>query len=78
MTLVIDWNQPQHTNVDRILVKDGWCWWYRKYAPENTMLEGLESETREAQRGCGSTRIPCLRGSGGLHNGKRHSNLLVE
>ena len=24
------------------LVKDGWCWWYRKYAPGDTVLEGLE------------------------------------
>jgi endonuclease YncB( thermonuclease family) len=21
------------TNVNYALVKDGWCWWYRKYAP---------------------------------------------
>ncbi len=21
------------TNVNHALVKDGWCWWYRKYAP---------------------------------------------
>jgi len=21
---------------------DGWGWWYRKYAPGNTVLEGLE------------------------------------
>jgi endonuclease YncB( thermonuclease family) len=25
---------PDGTNVNRSLVKDGWCWWYRKYAPE--------------------------------------------
>jgi len=23
------------TNVNHTLVKDGWCWWYRKYAPGN-------------------------------------------
>ena len=39
------------TNVKHELVKDGWCWWYRKYAPENTTLENLETEAREAKRG---------------------------
>jgi micrococcal nuclease len=24
---------PDGTNVNHELVKDGWCWWYRKYAP---------------------------------------------
>lgn len=23
------------TNVNHKLVKDGWCWWYRQYAPGN-------------------------------------------
>ena len=33
------------------LVKAGWCWWYRKYAPGDTELEGLEKEAREAKKG---------------------------
>jgi endonuclease YncB( thermonuclease family) len=32
-------------------VKQGWCWWYRKYAPGDTVLEGLEKEAREGQKG---------------------------
>jgi endonuclease YncB( thermonuclease family) len=24
---------PDGTNVNHTLVKEGWCWWYRKYAP---------------------------------------------
>jgi endonuclease YncB( thermonuclease family) len=28
------------THVNHILVKEGWCWWYRKYAPLDTVLEG--------------------------------------
>jgi endonuclease YncB( thermonuclease family) len=24
---------PDGTNINHTLVKDGWCWWYRKYAP---------------------------------------------
>jgi len=39
------------TNVNHTLVKDGWCWWYRKYAPGDTVLEGLEKEAREAKKG---------------------------
>ena len=38
-------------NVNYTLVKDGWCWWYRKYAPKDTLLEGLEHEAREAKKG---------------------------
>ena len=37
---------PDGTNVNRALVKDGWCWWYRKYAPGDTVLEGLDRRTR--------------------------------
>jgi endonuclease YncB( thermonuclease family) len=38
------------TNVNRELVKDGWCWWYRKYAPGDTVLEGSQSEALKAIR----------------------------
>jgi micrococcal nuclease len=33
------------------LVKQSWCWWYRKYAPGDTVLEGLKKEAREAKKG---------------------------
>ena len=36
---------------DHAVVKDGWCWWYRKYAPGDTVLEGLEREAREGRKG---------------------------
>ena len=42
---------PDGTNVNHELVKDGWCWWYRKYAPGDTVLEQLEADAREAKRG---------------------------
>jgi len=32
---------PDGTNVNHTLVKDAWCWWYQKYAPE----------------GCGARRV---------------------
>jgi hypothetical protein len=34
-------------NLNQELVKDGWCWWYRKYAPLDMELEGLEKLTRD-------------------------------
>ncbi len=39
------------TNLNHALVKEGWCWWYRKYAPGDSVLEGLEKEAREAKKG---------------------------
>ena len=39
------------TNVNYTLVEDGWCWWYRKYAPGDTVLEGLEKDAREGKKG---------------------------
>jgi endonuclease YncB( thermonuclease family) len=40
---------PDGTNVNYTLVKDGWCWWYRKYPPGDTVLEGLENDAREGR-----------------------------
>jgi endonuclease YncB( thermonuclease family) len=42
---------PEGTHVNHALVKDGWCWWYRKYAPGGMVLERLEKEAREAKKG---------------------------
>ena len=42
---------PDGMHINQELVKQGWCWWYRKYAPWNTTLEGLETEAREARKG---------------------------
>jgi endonuclease YncB( thermonuclease family) len=42
---------PDGTNVNQELVKAGWCWWYRKYAPGDTVLEVLEKNARDAKRG---------------------------
>jgi len=40
---------PEGTNANYALVRDGWCWWYRKYAPGSTTLERLEVEAREVR-----------------------------
>ena len=42
---------PDGTNINHTLVKDGWCWWYRKYSTGDTVLEGLEREAREERKG---------------------------
>ena len=42
---------PDGTNVNQKLVQDGMCWWYRKYSPEDTTLERLETEARNAKSG---------------------------
>ena len=42
---------PDGMNLNQELVKQGWCWWYRKYAPGDTVLEGLETEARESKQG---------------------------
>lgn len=40
---------PNGTNVNQELVKQGW--WYRKYAPAERLLEGLETEARAGRKG---------------------------
>jgi micrococcal nuclease len=39
------------TNVNHGHVKECRCWWYRKYAPGDTVLKGLGKEAREAGTG---------------------------
>jgi endonuclease YncB( thermonuclease family) len=38
-------------NFDQLLVKEGMCWWYRKYAAGNAALEELETDAREKRIG---------------------------
>jgi micrococcal nuclease len=40
------------------LVKAGLAWWYRKYAPDNAVLEKLEAEAREAKKNLWSDLNP--------------------
>jgi len=49
--ILADVRLPDGTHVNHTLVKDGWCWWYRKYAPADTVLEGLEKAVREERKG---------------------------
>jgi micrococcal nuclease len=31
---------PDGRNLNHELVREGWCWWYRKYGPGDTVREG--------------------------------------
>jgi micrococcal nuclease len=42
---------PCGMNLNQELVKQGWCWWYRKYAPVDAELEKLEKEARDTKKG---------------------------
>ncbi len=52
---------PDGTKVSHKLAQDGWCWWYRKYARGDTVLEGLEKAAREAKKGLRAHPRPLLR-----------------
>src|SRR5215831_6428279 len=49
---------PDGTNVNHELVKQGWCWWYRKYAPGNVILEELERRARGTGLGIWADSAP--------------------
>ena len=42
---------PDGMNLNQELVRQGLCWWYRPYAPDDKVLEGLETKAREAKKG---------------------------
>jgi micrococcal nuclease len=45
-------------SLNQELVRQGLCWWYSKYAPGDTVLEGLEAEAREAKKGLWADLVP--------------------
>jgi endonuclease YncB( thermonuclease family) len=49
--LVGDVLLPDGRSLNQELVKAGMAWWYRPYAPKDTLLAQLEAEARSAQRG---------------------------
>ena len=69
---------PDGTNLNQELVKQGWCWWYRKYAPRDTVLEGLERDAQEGGKACGLIRSQCRRGSTGKLDEGRRSDVCAE
>jgi endonuclease YncB( thermonuclease family) len=49
---------PDGRLLNHELVREGFCWWYRKYAPGDTVLAGLEKEARDAKKGIWQDRAP--------------------
>lgn len=49
---------PDGTNLNREVVKAGFAWWFRRYAPNDSNLERLETKAREAGRGLWADREP--------------------
>jgi len=49
---------PDGMNLNQELVKQGWCWWYREYAPGDTELKKLEREAREERKGLWAAAQP--------------------
>jgi endonuclease YncB( thermonuclease family) len=43
------WLGNRNLNIE--MVRDGWAWWYRTYAPRSRALEAGESEARKERRG---------------------------
>jgi len=39
------------THINHVLVENVWCWWYRKYALGDAVLEELEKAAREERKG---------------------------
>ncbi len=42
---------PDGKNLNHEIVKAGFAWWFRKYAPKDKVLEELEPQARAARRG---------------------------
>ena len=38
-------------NLNHLLVKEGWCWWFQKYAPKDTLLKQFEEEAKAEKKG---------------------------
>jgi len=51
------------TNLNYELVRQGWCWWYWKYAPNEILLAALRSKLERPRKAYGSIHRLCRRGS---------------
>ena len=50
--------------LNRELVREGFCWWYRKYVPGDATLEKMEADSRESQRCLQAELHLCRHGRG--------------
>ena len=49
---------PDGSSLNRALVWAGYAWWYRRYAPHDTDLQGLEQAARAERRGLWADASP--------------------
>jgi micrococcal nuclease len=42
---------PDGTNANHVLVQNGYCWWYREYAPNDIALKQLEEAAKASKKG---------------------------
>jgi endonuclease YncB( thermonuclease family) len=40
------------------MVRDGWAWWDRRYAPKSAVLDEAEAEARKEKRGLWHDKNP--------------------
>ena len=40
-------------NVNQPLVREGWCWWYQKHAPNDRALEQSQKKRKKQSEACG-------------------------
>src|SRR5688572_6310625 len=38
-------------NVNQQLVKEGWCWWFRKFVPKDQTMKQFEQAAKDANKG---------------------------
>jgi micrococcal nuclease len=48
---IVEITLPDGKNLNHELGRAGFAWWYRKYAPEDRVLEKLGDEARNVKRG---------------------------
>lgn len=48
---IADVSLPDGIHVNLELVRNGWCWWYQKYAPDNVILAELQRRARRSGLG---------------------------
>src|SRR5215467_8063735 len=48
---IADVSLPNGVIVNLELVRNGWCWWYQKYAPDNVVLAELQRRARRSGLG---------------------------
>ena len=55
---IADVSLPDGVIVNVELVRNGWCWWYQKYAPDNVVLAELQRRARRSGLGLWADQHP--------------------